>query len=211
MSDYECVVENNFDGLVGLKGKIGYLRANWLLRVAARYGRLEMCRWLRSVFELTHEDSRAGIEYVLSWAAIGGHLDVCKWLESTYGLTRKDAELAFHGVLRFSDGPGSLDVYKWLESTYTFNVENARRAIWNGHTDACEQLYSTYGISNADARAREKYALLYADEPGRLEVCQRLHTTFNLTPADWGVYATSAHPATVEWVRRLTAELATTA
>ena len=48
----------------------------------------------------------------------------------------------------------------------------------------CRWLHATFGLTPADARACDNYALLFAAKYGHLAVCQWLQATYGLTIAD---------------------------
>jgi len=67
----------------------------------------------------------------------------------------------------------------------------------------CQWLHATFGLTAADARAGDNYALGRVATNGHLGVCRWLHATFRLTVADWEPYAGSAKLPVAAWVATL--------
>ena len=64
----------------GLNSQDARSRDNYALRWAARYGHLDVVKWLVSTFNLNADDVRSWNNWALRWAAERGHLDVVKYL-----------------------------------------------------------------------------------------------------------------------------------
>ena len=81
-------------------------------------------------------------------------------------------------------------------------------AILWGRLEMCQWLHATFGLTSADVRAQDNWALRSAAQYGYLGVCSWLHATFALTPADarawdnWALRgaAENGHLAVCRWL-----------
>ena len=133
---------------------------NEALRMACRYGYLEVAQWLTDRFQLTADDARANYNLALRYACRNGHLEVAQWLTDRFQLTADDARTNYNEALRMACRYGHLEVAQWLtdrfqltaEHARTFNNEALREAYNGGYIAVIEWLNERFGISLDEIR-----------------------------------------------------------
>ena len=128
---------------------------NGAFRCACEYGRLDVAKWLFTVFQLTVDDVRTFENHAFRWACAEGHLDVAQWLYTVLQLTIDDIRISDNRIFRAVCYYGCLNVAEWLYKTFQLTVDDVRsnnnvaykQARQYGNKDVRNWLVATFGES----------------------------------------------------------------
>lgn len=179
----DVIQSQKWDVLVTLQQQFQVTRdmfpVEYLLRLAAANGDIEVMRYVYEAFQLTPDDARAHDCAALTVCAQMGKLRELQFLCETVGLGAEDVRVRQCCAVRFSTMCGHLDTLRYLCDTFQFTAEEVlyqdtfMDAAEGGHLDVLRFLRERFDVSSWSDRSASN-ALCENAEKGRLDVLKYL-------------------------------------